>query len=127
MATGAIMIAFIIKHWAGSNIMKAIFWLVIFVFLAYSGLKFGFPYYRYLAFKSDAKEIVRVSIEAKDEEVIRNLIFERAQELKVPIDKRDIEVFKTERDIRVKTSTFDVALAAGSYGRFLQVTVDIAL
>ena len=106
---------------------KAIFWLLIFVFLAYSGIKFGFPYYRYLAFKSDAKEIVRVSIEAKDEEVIRNLIFERAQELKVPIDKRDIEVFKTERDIRVKTSWFEVVDILGFYQKTLKFNVDTAL
>lgn len=106
---------------------KAIFWLLVLVFLAYLGLKFGFPYYRYLAFKSDAKEIARVSIEVKNEEEIRNRIFERAQELKVPIDKRDIELFKTERDIRVKTSWFEVVDILGVYQKTLKFNVDTAL
>lgn len=106
---------------------KAIFWLLVLVFLAYLGPKFGFPYYRYLAFKSDAKEIARVSIEVKDEEEIRNRIFERAQELKVPIDKRDIELFKTERDIRVKTSWFEVVDILGVYQKTLKFNVDTAL
>jgi len=106
---------------------KAIFWLLILVFLVYVGLKFGVPYYRYLAFKSDAKEIVRVSIEVRDEETIRNLIFERAEELKVPIDKKDIEVLKTEKDIRVKVSWSEVVDLLGMYQRTLKFDVDTAL
>jgi hypothetical protein len=106
---------------------KAIFWLLILVFLAYLGFKFGSPYYRYLAFKSDAKEIVRVSIEARDEESMRNLIFERAQELKVPIDKTDIEVIKTGTDMRVKTSWIEVVDILGVYQKSLKFDVDTAL
>lgn len=106
---------------------KAILWLLILVFLVYLGLKFGFPYYRYLAFKSDAKEIVKVSIEARDEENIRNLIFERAQELKVPIDKADIEVFMTEKNIKVKTSWFEVVDILGVYQKTLKFNVDTSL
>lgn len=106
---------------------KTIFWLLILVFLVYLGLKFGFPYYRYLAFKSDAKEIARVSIEVINEEEIRNRIFERAQELKVPIDKTDIEVFKTERDVRVKTSWFEVVDILGVYQKTLKFNIDTAL
>lgn len=103
---------------------KAIFWLLIFISLVYSGLKFGFPYYRYLAFKSDAKEIVRVSVEARNEEEIRNKIFERSQELKIPIDRTDIEVSRTDRNVIVKTSWFEVVDILGIYKKTLKFYID---
>ncbi|MGB9715999.1 MAG: hypothetical protein ACPL1G_06295 [Thermodesulfovibrionales bacterium] len=103
---------------------KAIFWLLIFISLVYSGLKFGLPYYRYLAFKSDAKEIVRVSVEARDEEEIRNKIFERSQELKIPIDRNDIEVSKTDRNVIVRTSWFEVVDILGIYKKTLKFYID---
>lgn len=106
---------------------KAILWLLIFVFIVYVGLKFGFPYYRYLAFKSDAKEIVRVSIEARNEEEIRDKIFERSQELKIPIEKTDIEVSKTDKSMVVKTSWFEVVDVFGVYKKTLKFYIDTSL
>ncbi|MGQ9570157.1 MAG: hypothetical protein ACUVUQ_04805 [Thermodesulfovibrionales bacterium] len=103
---------------------KALFWLLIFAFLIYAGLKFGFPYYRYLAFKSDAKEIVKVSVEARDEEELRNKIFERSQELKIPIERNDIEVVRTGRDVIVKTSWFEVVDILGIYKKTLKFYID---
>ncbi len=104
---------------------KAFFWLLILVFLVYSGVKFGMPYYRYLAFKSDAKEIVRVfSIELKNEEDIKGKVFERAQELKIPINKEDIEISKTEKIVRIRTSWFESVDILGIYHKTLTFTFD---
>ncbi|MDI6889818.1 MAG: hypothetical protein QMC83_02605 [Thermodesulfovibrionales bacterium] len=101
---------------------KAIFWLLLFAFLAYSGIKFGMPYYRYLAFKADAKEISRVSLE--NEEGIRDKVFERAKELKIPISKGDIEVSRTGRIMRIRTSWFEVVDILGIYRKTLKFTID---
>jgi hypothetical protein len=104
---------------------KTFFWLLILAFLVYSGIKFGMPYYRYLAFKSDAKEIVRVFFEHKNEGEIKDKIFERAQELKIPINKEDIEVSMTAKSVRIRTSWFEVVDLLGIYRKTLTFTVDI--
>jgi predicted membrane protein len=103
---------------------KGIFWILLLVFLAYLGFKFGVPYYRYLAFKADTKEIVKISIDVKDDEKIRNKIFERAQELKVPIEKDDIEISRTERVLRVRISWFEVVDIYGIYQKTLTFSID---
>jgi predicted membrane protein len=103
---------------------KGIFWLLFLVFLAYLGFKFGVPYYRYLAFKADTKEIAKISVDVRDDEKIRNKIFERAQELKVPIEKDDIEISRTERFLRVRTSWFEVVDIYGIYQKTLTFYID---
>ena len=70
--------------------------------LGYLGVKFGTPYYNYSAFKSEAKEIARISL--GDIEKTRTQIFEKAVELKLPIEEKDIAVTKTVKTVRVKTS-----------------------
>jgi preprotein translocase subunit SecF len=104
---------------------KAFFWILILALLVYSGIKFGMPYYRYLAFKYDTKEIVRVSIELKSEEEIKEKVFERAQELKIPINKEDIEVSKTPKMVQVRTSWFEGVDILGIYHTTLTFTVDL--
>jgi len=101
---------------------KALFWFLILALLIYSGIKFGTPYYRYLAFKSDAKEIVKVSLE--NEEEVKNKVFERAKELKIPIDREDIEISRNEKVMRVKTSWVEVVDIGGIYQKTLKFSVD---
>jgi hypothetical protein len=103
---------------------KGIFWLLFLVLLVYLGFKFGVPYYRYLAFKSDTKEIARISVDVRDDEQIRNRIFERAQELKIPIEKDDIEISRTDRVLRVRTSWFEVVDIYGIYQKTLTFSID---
>lgn len=101
---------------------KALFWLLILALLIYSGIKFGTPYYRYWAFKSDAKEIVRVSLE--NEEEVKNKVFERAKELKIPIVREDIEISRNEKVMRVRTSWFEVVDIGGIYQQTLKFNID---
>jgi len=103
---------------------KTFFWLLVLAFLVYSGIQFGMPYYRYLAFKSDTKEIARVSIELKNEEEIKDKVFERAQELKIPIDREDIELSKTAKVVRIRTSWFEVVDILGIYQKTLKFAID---
>lgn len=101
---------------------KGIVSLLIIGILAYSGFQFFKPYYRYLVLQSDAKEIVRIDIE--NEDVIRSKVYERAQELKIPIGKADIEVTKQGSNIRIKTSWSEVVDIFGVYQKTLQFNVD---
>ena len=103
--------------------MRKIIWLLIFSLLVYSGIKFGMPYYRYVAFKSEIKEIARISPGLKDDE-IRNRVFERAQELNVPIEKDDIELSITEKTVQINTSWFEVVDILGQYRKTLTFSVD---
>ncbi len=103
--------------------MKRIMWLLFFAFLIYLGVKFGMPYYRYLAFKSDTKEIARVSVQQGEEE-IRKSVFERAQELKIPVQEKDIEISMTPLGVRIKTSWFEVVDILGMYRKTLMFSVD---
>jgi hypothetical protein len=103
--------------------MKKIIWLLIFAFLVYTGIKFGMPYYRYVAFKSEAKEIAKISVGIKQDE-IKNRVFERAQELKIPIQKDDIELSTTEKMVQIRTSWFEVVDILGQYQKTLIFSID---
>ena len=103
--------------------MRKIIWLLILSFLVYSGIKFGMPYYRYVAFKSEVKEMTKVSVGLKEDE-IKNRVFERAQELKIPIQKDDIELFTTEKMVQIRTSWFEVVDILGLYRKTLIFSID---
>lgn len=103
--------------------MRKIIWLLILGFLVYSGVKFGMPYYRYVAFKSEVKEIAKISVGHKEDEA-KNMVFERAQELKIPIQKDDLELSSTEKIVRIRTSWFEVVDIAGLYRKTLIFSID---
>jgi hypothetical protein len=102
---------------------KAIFWLVILALLVYSGFQFGIPYYRYTAFKTDAKEIARISL--GEVEKTRAQIFLRAQELNIPIEEKEIVVTRTDKLVRVKVSWSESVNLFGIYQKTLNFTVNI--
>lgn len=102
---------------------KAIFWLVILALLVYSGFQFGIPYYRYTAFKTDAKEIARISL--GEVEKTRAQIFLRAQELNIPIEEKEIVVTSTNKLVRVKASWSESVNLFGIYQKTLNFTVNI--
>ncbi len=102
---------------------KAIFWLVILALLVYSGFQFGIPYYRYTAFKTDAKEIARISL--GEVEKTRAQIFLRAQELNIPIEEKEIMVTRTDKLVRVKTSWSESVNLFGIYQKTLNFTVNV--
>lgn len=105
------------------KLKKAIIWLFILALLVYSGFQFGMPYYRYSAFKSDAKEIARTSLGG--EEKARQQIFHRAQELKVPLRENDIQVIRVDKLIQVKASWSETVDLLGLYQKTLHFTVNI--
>jgi hypothetical protein len=105
-----------------SGFIKFIFVVLILASIAYVGMKFGIPYYRYSAFKSDAKELARISIGSTEK--TRSQIYERAQELKIPLEESDIEVTKTVNGVRVQTSWSETVDLLGLYQKKINFSVD---
>jgi hypothetical protein len=102
--------------------VKFVFVTALLVFCVYSGLKFGMPYYKYSAFKSDVKEFARISL--GDVAKTRAQLFERAMELKLPLEEEDIVVTKTEKTVRVKASWSETVDILGLYQKKLDFSVD---
>jgi hypothetical protein len=102
--------------------IKFIFIILALASLVYAGLKFGMPYYKYSAFKSDTKELARISI--GDTEKTKAQIFERAQELKLPLEENDIKVTKTAIGVRVQASWSETVDLLGLYQKKFNFAVD---
>jgi hypothetical protein len=103
--------------------IKFIFVTIILVFCAYVGVKFGIPYYKHSAFKSDVQELARISL--GDTDKTRAQIFERARELKIPLEEKAIMVTRTDNSVRVKTAWEDTVDVLGFYQKTLKFSVDV--
>ena len=103
--------------------IKLIFTTALIVFLIYAGIQFGMPYYRYSAFKSDVTEMARISL--GDVNKTKSEVFQRAQELKIPIDEDDIVIDKKKNTVRVKTSWSETVDLLGVYRKTLDFEVDV--
>jgi len=106
-----------------NGFVKFLFITGLFIFFIYAGIKFGMPFYRYSAFKADAKAIARISL--GDTEKTKAQILERAQELKVPLKGNKIEVTKTERTVRVQTFWSETVDLLGLYQKKLNFSIDV--
>ncbi|MBI3378496.1 MAG: hypothetical protein HY035_08895 [Nitrospirae bacterium] len=103
---------------------KFVFVIGLIAFLMYAGFQLGMPFYRYTSFKTDAAEIARVSVSG-DIERTRAQVFERAQELNIPIKEKDIEVMKTTLGMRVKTAWSEEVDILGIYQKTFDFKIDV--
>lgn len=103
--------------------VKVVLVLALLALCVYAGIQFGVPYYKYSVFKSDAKEIVRVAL--GDVVRTRTMLFEKAQELKLPLDEEDISVKVTNKIVRVSASWAETVDLFGVYQKELRFSVDI--
>ncbi len=106
-----------------NGFFKFAFVTALIAFAMYAGIQFGMPFYRYSALKTDATELIRISV--MDLDRTRGQIFERAQELKIPIEEKDIEITRTGRKIRVTTGWSEKVDIFGLYEKPLKFTIDI--
>jgi hypothetical protein len=104
--------------------VKFIFVLLILACIVYVGVKLGIPYYKYSAFKSDAKEFARISV-AHTLNRTHTQVYERAQELKIPLNEEDIEVQKTGTGVRIRTEWSETVDFLGMYQHTFDFSVDI--
>jgi hypothetical protein len=107
-----------------SGFIKFIIVMLVLACIVYVGVKLGIPYYKYSAFKSDAKEIARIGI-ANPLDRTYELLFETAQELKIPIEEEDIEVQKRETSVRIETGWTETVDFLGIYQYTFNFTVDV--
>jgi len=103
--------------------VKVFLTLLILAFGVYAGFKFGMPYYKYSAFKSEARALARISV--GDVERTRGLIFEKAEELELPLSEKDIVVQRLEKTIIVQTSWTERVDLLGFYQKDLHFSIDL--
>lgn len=98
--------------------------LVVLILIAsvYTGYRFGMPYYRYSALKSDAKQMARVSLGRADK--LKEMILEKAEELKVPVTEEDIFVEKRTKSVYVRLSWSEDVDIMGVYGKKLHFNIE---
>lgn len=106
-----------------NGFIKLILITTIIVSLVYAGMKFGMPYYKHSALKSDIKEMVRVSL--GDVKKTKTEVLERAKELNVPIEEKDVEVQKQGNIIIVTTSWSETVDILGLYEKTLDFEIDV--
>ncbi len=103
--------------------IKVAFTLAVIALCVYAGIQFGMPYYRHSAFKSDAKEIARIGL--GDAKRTKTMLFEKAQELKLPIAEDDLSVVVANNRVLVKTSWSETVDLLGVYQKELNFSIDI--
>lgn len=103
--------------------VKVALTLIIIALCAYVGYKIGMPYYRYSAFKADAKEITRIGL--GDVERTKTMLLERAHELKIPIEEDAISVIRKEKTVQVSTSWNETVDFMGIYQKDFSFNINI--
>lgn len=103
--------------------IKFILIVAIIVSLVYAGIKFGMPYYKHSALKSDIKEMVRVSL--GDVNKTKTEILERAVELKIPVGEKDVDVQKKGNILIVTTSWSETVDILGLYEQTLDFEIEV--
>lgn len=104
--------------------IKFIIVMIVLSCIVYVGIKLGAPYYRYSAFKSDTKELARISIAGTIDRT-REQVYDRASELKIPIEEEDIEVKKLGEGVRIQTSWSETVDFLGIYQHTLDFSLDV--
>ncbi len=105
--------------------IKPLLSICILVVAVYTGLKFGMPYYRYSAFKSEATDIALTAGATGDLNRVRKDIYASAQSYNIPIKQDDITVERDGNNIHVQTSWSVQVDIFGVYQRTLDFNVDI--
>lgn len=101
---------------------KAILWLFILFLLGYAGVKFGHPYYKYLAFKDEAKAIAKLPHDKEEEYWIK--VLEKIEDLNLPVKKEDIKITKMDGVARITASWYEVVDFFGYYQKTLYFKFD---
>jgi len=103
--------------------IKPVLCIILLIVSVYVGYKFTLPYYRYFSLKSEARAIARLSYSKPDR--YRDLLYEEAQSLDIPIKPSDIYVSVTARRVRIATSWSEEVDLAGYYQVPLDFEVDV--
>ena len=101
--------------------VKGFFWLLILVAIVFVGISFSKPYYRYYTLGSHTRDFLKSDI--GEIKAIRKNIMDNAEELKVPLDEKDLEVVVVDKIIKVKANWSETVDFWGYY----QKKIDFAM
>ncbi len=103
--------------------IKPVLCIILLIVTVYIGYKLTLPYYRYFSLKSEATSIARLSYNKPDR--YRDLVYEEARSLNIPVKPSDIYVEVTDRQVRISTSWSEVVDLAGYYQIPLDFEIDV--
>lgn len=108
------------------DFIKKLAYIVAFLFVVYSGFQFGMPYYRYYAFKTDAADIIVFGYRGRDaDEEIKKSMYERAQDLGIPISPGHVKVYPTNKGYRAEVKWQETVDILGQYQKTLRFEVEV--
>jgi hypothetical protein len=112
------------------DFMKKLAIIITIVFVAYCVFMFGMPQYKYYAFKTDAADIVRFTFKGRDDrekvEKLRKEMFEKAQEVGLPISENHIKVESTETGYWVYIKWQETVDILGQYQKTFEFEVEVS-
>jgi len=104
--------------------VKVFFVIFMLVALAYVGISFGKPYYRYNTLRSFSRDTILM--EVGDTKVIRKKILDEAAVLKVPLDEEDLSIsINDHKIIVVKANWSEVVDFWGYYQKRLDFDMNV--
>ena len=105
------------------GLVKLLVILAIFIICVYSGYKFAMPYYKYSAFKSEVKELLRIY--TGDIERTKSQIYQKVEELNIPVNKEDIKIEAMDKTLNVQASWSETVDLFGIYQHTLNFNIDL--
>jgi hypothetical protein len=107
--------------------IKTLLWVALVVFAVYSGIQFVMPQYRYYAFKTDAADIVRFRYRPpNDLKKLRTKLYEKVEEVGLPVSENHIEVERTERGYWARIKWQETVDILGQYQKTYHFEVEVS-
>ena len=110
------------KNIGNRGSIKGFFWLIILAAVVFVGISFGKPYYRYYSIGSHTRDFMKTDI--GDLEAIRQNVIKDAEELKVPLDEKNLEVVVVNKIIKVKATWSETVDFWGYYRKKIDFVME---
>jgi len=91
-----------IKNIGNRGYVTGILLLLVLAAVVFVGISFGKPYYRSYMLGSHTRDFLKTDI--GNIEAIRKNVMKDAEELNVPLDEADLEVFRVNKVMKVKAT-----------------------
>jgi len=101
---------------------KGFLMLFILVAVVFVGISFAKPYYRYYTLSSHTDDFLKTDI--GNVEAIRKNVMKDAEELKVPLDEKNLEVVVVEKIIKVKAAWSETVDFWGYYQKKIDFVME---
>lgn len=103
--------------------IKGFLLLTLLVGIAFVGISFGKPYFRYNTLRSHTKDILATDITSITS--IREKILAQAQELDVPLTDANLEIAQVQKVIKVKGTWSETVDFWGYYTKQLDFVMEL--